>query len=113
MLLHIPVCRSCTEPLSLLFPRREPLLGCCRSPSFNIQLKELMNGNDPKPYSEVKSMLAADVARRWAAYAVGCMHVLMHEKNVRFTESIAILIDSEVPEGVHSNSYTSSTRYQC
>lgn len=72
-----------------------------RAPSFNIQLSELMNGSVPKPYNDVKSMLEADVARQWAAYVVGCAHVLMHEKDVRFADSIAILVDSDVPEGVH------------
>lgn len=61
-----------------------------------------MHGSVPKPYSEVRRMLKADVARQWAAYVVGCVHVLMHEKNVRFADSIAILVDSEVPEGVHT-----------
>jgi galactokinase len=58
-----------------------------------------MDGNTPKPYSEVKKMLHSDLARQWAAYVVGCLHVLMHEKDVRVRESIAILIDSEVPQG--------------
>lgn len=59
-----------------------------------------MNGNTPKPYNEVKTMLQADVARQWAAYVVGCAHVLMHEKSVRFKDSVSILVDSDVPEGV-------------
>jgi galactokinase len=71
----------------------------CRSPSFNIHVNELMDGNSPKPYGEVKTMLHADLARQWAAYVVGCLHVLMHEKDVRVSDSIAILIDSAVPEG--------------
>jgi L-arabinokinase len=71
----------------------------CRSPSFNIQVNELMDGEVPKPYSEIKAMLAADIARKWAAYVAGCVVVLMRERGLRLTESLAILIDSEVPEG--------------
>lgn len=61
-----------------------------------------MDGNNPKPYDEIQRMLQADVSRQWAAYVVGCMLVLMHEKNVRFRDSIAILVDSEIPEGEKS-----------
>jgi hypothetical protein len=36
---------------------------------------------------------------RWAAYAAGCLLVLMREKGVRFTDGISLLISSAVPEG--------------
>lgn len=53
-----------------------------------------------QPYKQLQTLFADDPATRWAAYVAGAFAVLHQEHGVEFTDSYAILVDSDVPEGV-------------
>ena len=65
-----------------------------------MELGDLMHEGEPRPYIDVQRQFKEDPATQWAAYVVGALLVLMHEKGMRFTESFAFLVSSDVPEGL-------------
>jgi L-arabinokinase len=49
--------------------------------------------------STVLTCLLTPSCFRWAAYVAGTILVLMTELDVKFTDSMSILVSSDVPEG--------------
>ncbi|XP_073005010.1 L-arabinokinase-like [Typha latifolia] len=70
-----------------------------RAPTFDMDLSDLMDGDQPISYEKAHTYFAQDPSQKWAAYVAGTVLVLMTELGVRFTESICILVSSAVPEG--------------
>ncbi|XP_042452174.1 L-arabinokinase-like isoform X2 [Zingiber officinale] len=70
-----------------------------RAPTFDMDLPDLMDGEQPMSYEKAKKYFAQDPSQKWAAYVAGTILVLMTELGLRFTESLSILISSAVPEG--------------
>ncbi|KAG6474260.1 hypothetical protein ZIOFF_068185 [Zingiber officinale] len=70
-----------------------------RAPTFDIDLSDLMDGEQPMSYEKARQLFSQDPSQKWAAYAAGTVLVLMAELGVRFTQSISILVSSAVPEG--------------
>ncbi|KAK1323128.1 L-arabinokinase [Acorus calamus] len=79
-----------------------------RAPTFDMDLSDLLNGDQPITYEEAHKYFAQDPSQkwvsfsrtaRWAAYVAGTILVLMSELGIRFNDSISILVSSAVPEG--------------
>ncbi|KAJ7958626.1 L-arabinokinase [Quillaja saponaria] len=70
-----------------------------RAPTFDMDLSDFMDGEQPISYEKAKKFFARDPAQKWAAYIAGTILVLMTELGVRFEESISVLVSSSVPEG--------------
>ncbi|XP_073000847.1 L-arabinokinase-like isoform X2 [Typha latifolia] len=70
-----------------------------RAPTFDMDLLDLMDGDQPISYEKAYKHFAQDPSQKWAAYVAGAIIVLMSELGVRFTDSISILVSSAVPEG--------------
>lgn len=70
-----------------------------RAPTFDMDLSDLMDGQQPITYEKAKSYFAQDPSQKWAAYVAGTILVLMSELGVRFKDSISILVSSAIPEG--------------
>ncbi|XP_074562536.1 L-arabinokinase-like, partial [Curcuma longa] len=70
-----------------------------RAPTFDIDLSDLMDGEQPMSYEKARQLFSQDPSQKWAAYVAGTVLVLMTELGVRFTQSISILVSSAVPEG--------------
>jgi len=84
-----------------------------RASVFEMPLADLLgtgsgeggaDGTAPLTYAEARVMFAKDAATQWAAYVAGALLVLAREKGVLFnadedSDSIVILLSSEVPEG--------------
>ncbi|WOL08538.1 L-arabinokinase-like isoform X1 [Canna indica] len=70
-----------------------------RAPTFDMDLSDLMDGEQPMSYENAYKYFAQDPSQKWAAYVAGTILVLMSELGLRFTESISILVSSAVPEG--------------
>jgi L-arabinokinase len=50
-------------------------------------------------YGQIRSWFASDPTRHWAAYVVGVLAVLRHERGLEFNCGLRILVESRVPEG--------------
>ncbi|EPS62226.1 hypothetical protein M569_12566, partial [Genlisea aurea] len=70
-----------------------------RGPTFDMDLSDFMDGDRPMSYEKARSYFASDPSQRWAAYIAGTILVLMRELNMRFEDSISVLVSSAVPEG--------------
>ncbi|CAL5439745.1 unnamed protein product [Camellia sinensis] len=70
-----------------------------RSPTFDMDLSDFMDGEQPISYQKAKEYFARDPSQRWAAYVAGVILVLMTELGMRFKNSISMLVSSAVPEG--------------
>ncbi|OMO61941.1 hypothetical protein CCACVL1_23123 [Corchorus capsularis] len=70
-----------------------------RSPTFDMDLSDFMEGEKPISYERAKQYFAQDPSQKWAAYVAGTILVLMKELGVRFEDSISLLVSSAVPEG--------------
>lgn len=70
-----------------------------RGPTFDMDLSDFMDGEKPMSYEKARSYFAQDPAQRWAAYVAGTILVLMKELDIRFDNSISIVVSSAVPEG--------------
>ncbi|OMO91093.1 hypothetical protein COLO4_18626 [Corchorus olitorius] len=70
-----------------------------RSPTFDMDLSDFMEGGQPISYERAKQYFAQDPSQKWAAYVAGTILVLMKELGVRFEDSISLLVSSAVPEG--------------
>ncbi|KAJ7966020.1 L-arabinokinase-like [Quillaja saponaria] len=70
-----------------------------RGPTFDMDLSDFMDGEQPISYSKARQFFTQDPSQRWAAYVAGTILVLMTELGVRFEESISMLVSSSVPEG--------------
>nr|CAD1825412.1 unnamed protein product [Ananas comosus var. bracteatus] len=70
-----------------------------RAPTFDMDLQDLMDGDEPISYEKAYQFFSEDPSQKWAAYVAGTILVLMTELGVRFTDSISILVSSAVPEG--------------
>lgn len=64
-----------------------------------IPLAALAPGGDPLPYAEARAQLAGDPQAGWAAYVVGALLVLAHERGLALDQGMRLLIDSQVPAG--------------
>ncbi|CAD5324717.1 unnamed protein product [Arabidopsis thaliana] len=71
-----------------------------RGPTFDMDLSDFME-EDGKPisYDKAYHYFSRDPSQKWAAYVAGTILVLMREMDVRFEDSISILVSSTVPEG--------------
>ncbi|XP_031475091.1 L-arabinokinase-like isoform X1 [Nymphaea colorata] len=72
---------------------------CNRAPTFDMDLADLMDGDQPISYESACKYFAQDPSQKWASYVAGAIVVLMTELGVRFNDSISILVSSAVPEG--------------
>ncbi|TQD86798.1 hypothetical protein C1H46_027671 [Malus baccata] len=70
-----------------------------RSPTFDMDLSDFMDGDKPMSYEKAKKYFSQDPSQKWAAYVAGVILVLMIELGVRFEDSISLLVSSSVPEG--------------
>ncbi|KAL8536741.1 hypothetical protein ACS0TY_012064 [Phlomoides rotata] len=70
-----------------------------RGPTFDMDLSDFMDGDQPMSYEKARSYFARDPSQRWAAYTAGTILVLMKELGIRFENSISVLVSSAVPEG--------------
>jgi len=100
-----------------------------RAPTFDMDLSDFMDGGKPISYEKARKYFAQDPAQksvtlmhhficishflthsimliwpstnchRWAAYVAGAILVLMTELDVKFEDSISMLVSSAVPEG--------------
>uniref|UniRef100_A0A5B7ACR5 Putative L-arabinokinase-like n=1 Tax=Davidia involucrata TaxID=16924 RepID=A0A5B7ACR5_DAVIN len=70
-----------------------------RGPTFDMDLSDFMDGEQPISYEKAKMYFAQDPSQKWAAYVAGTILVLMTELGVCFENSISILVSSAVPEG--------------
>ncbi|XP_008781723.2 L-arabinokinase-like [Phoenix dactylifera] len=70
-----------------------------RAPTFDMDLSDMMDGEQPMSYEKAHKFFAQDPSQKWAAYVAGAIVVLMNELGVCFTDSISILVSSAVPEG--------------
>ncbi|GFZ01077.1 arabinose kinase [Actinidia rufa] len=70
-----------------------------RGPTFDMDLSDFMDGEQPISYQKAKEYFAKDPSQRWAAYVAGVILVLMTELGVHFENSISMLVSSAVPEG--------------
>lgn len=70
-----------------------------RSPTFDMDLSDFMDGDHPMSYEKAKAYFSQDPSQKWAAYVAGVILVLMTELGVRFKDSISLLVSSAVPEG--------------
>jgi hypothetical protein len=72
-----------------------------RSPTFDLDLEDLLDPatGEPLSYPAARALFERDPSQRWAAYVAGTVLVLMREKGLRCSDSLAILIHSAVPEG--------------
>ncbi|KAL5729490.1 L-arabinokinase [Ranunculus cassubicifolius] len=70
-----------------------------RGPTFDMDLTDFMDGDQPMSYEKAKVYFARDPSQKWAAYVAGVILVLMTELGVRFNDSISMLVSSAVPEG--------------
>ncbi|KAH7524241.1 hypothetical protein FEM48_Zijuj06G0098400 [Ziziphus jujuba var. spinosa] len=70
-----------------------------RGPTFDMDLSDFMDGDKPLSYEKAKRYFAQDPSQKWAAYVAGAILVLMTELDVRFEDSISMLVCSTVPEG--------------
>ncbi|KAJ0446295.1 putative L-arabinokinase [Helianthus annuus] len=70
-----------------------------RGPTFDMDISDFMDGDQPMSYEKARSYFARDPSQKWAAYVAGTILVLMKELNIRFESSISMLVSSAVPEG--------------
>ncbi|KAH6836370.1 arabinose kinase [Perilla frutescens var. hirtella] len=70
-----------------------------RGPTFDMDLSDFIDGEQPMSYEKARSFFARDPSQRWAAYIAGTILVLMKELGVHFEDSISVLVSSAVPEG--------------
>ncbi|GER39757.1 galactokinase [Striga asiatica] len=70
-----------------------------RGPTFDMDLSDFMDGDQPMSYEQARCYFARDPSQRWAAYIAGTILVLMKELGIRFENSISMLVSSAVPEG--------------
>ncbi|XVF34169.1 hypothetical protein REPUB_Repub18cG0035300 [Reevesia pubescens] len=70
-----------------------------RGPTFDMDLSDFMEGEQPISYEKAKKYFTQDPSQKWAAYVAGTILVLMKELGVRFEDSISMLVSSAVPEG--------------
>ncbi|KAL3147999.1 hypothetical protein ABBQ38_014294 [Trebouxia sp. C0009 RCD-2024] len=70
-----------------------------RSPTFDMDLTELLQDGQPISYSQAKAYFKSDPATSWAAYVAGPLVILMHELGLRYPQGISLLLSSAVPEG--------------
>ncbi|KAI9124573.1 hypothetical protein K1719_004495 [Acacia pycnantha] len=70
-----------------------------RSPTFDMDLSDFMDGDKPISYEKARKFFAQDPSQKWAAYIAGAIVVLMNELGIRFEDSISLLVYSAVPEG--------------
>ncbi|PWA63909.1 arabinose kinase [Artemisia annua] len=70
-----------------------------RGPTFDMDMSDFMDGDQPISYEKARSYFARDPSQKWAAYVAGTIIVLMNELNIRFETSISMLVSSAVPEG--------------
>ncbi len=59
----------------------------------------LRAGEQPGSYADARTFFAADPRDRWAAYLLGSLLVLAHERGLRPTHGFELLLHSDVPEG--------------
>ncbi|KAF5190209.1 L-arabinokinase-like, partial [Thalictrum thalictroides] len=62
-----------------------------RGPTFDMDLTDFMDGDQPMSYEKAKVYFAKDPSQKWAAYVAGTILVLMTELGVRFNDSISML----------------------
>ncbi|KAI3950827.1 hypothetical protein MKW92_044311 [Papaver armeniacum] len=70
-----------------------------RGPTFDMDLSDFMDGEQPISYEAANRFFAKDPSQKWAAYVAGTVLVLMTELGVQFDDGISILVSSAVPEG--------------
>lgn len=63
-----------------------------------IQLPSLCNPDGSPNFLKAREVITQDRNNKWALYIIGCLLVLMKEKNI-YTKGVDIWIDSEVPIG--------------
>ncbi|XP_020226099.1 L-arabinokinase [Cajanus cajan] len=70
-----------------------------RSPTFDMDFSDFMDGDKPISYEQARKYFAKDPSQKWAAYVAGAFLVLMIELGVQFEDSFSLLVSSAVPEG--------------
>jgi L-arabinokinase len=69
------------------------------APEVSLPIEALLPGGRPIGYAEAHALLAADPARAWAAYVIGCLVALGREHGLRPDGGLRLLIASDVPAG--------------
>ena len=65
----------------------------------SIPMDALMSDGVPLDYPAARALLSAHPRRRWAAYALGTLVVLMRERGLAIGRGVRLLLDSTVPLG--------------
>ena len=70
-----------------------------RAMECRVPLADLWDSDRDAPisYEAARAMFAQDYGTAWAAYVLGTLVVLMHEKGARFTQGVCVLVHSKVP----------------
>ncbi|KAA3477832.1 L-arabinokinase-like [Gossypium australe] len=63
-----------------------------RGPTFDMDLSDFMEGEQPISYEKANTYFAQDPSQKWAAYVAGTILVLMKELGVRFEDGISMLV---------------------
>lgn len=71
-----------------------------RSQLVSMRLEDLGLTTAPLPYARARALLAAEPRDRWAAYVLGALLVLAREKGLQPPRGAAMLLRSDVPEGM-------------
>ncbi|ONK68121.1 uncharacterized protein A4U43_C05F7660 [Asparagus officinalis] len=61
-----------------------------RAPTFDMDLADLMDGEQPMSYEKAREYFAQDPSQKWAAYVAGTILVLMTELEIHFTDRLDI-----------------------
>jgi galactokinase len=64
-----------------------------------VPLDALAPGGRMLPYDDARALLGADARTRWAAYVVGTLVVLAHERGASPGRGVRLLVHSTVPAG--------------
>src|SRR5439155_6075204 len=67
--------------------------------AFEMDLSDFVSAGEPLDYEVARTYFEGDPKRHWAAYVAGVFLVLMHERDIRFSQGARILISSKVSEG--------------
>jgi L-arabinokinase len=64
-----------------------------------VALDDLAPGGRALSYADARQLFAADGARHWAAYVIGVLVVLAHERGLVLDQGLRVLVRSDVPAG--------------
>src|ERR1700687_5281993 len=64
--------------------------------AFEMPLTDFVSAGEPVEYEVARAYFQRDPKRHWAAYVAGVFLVLMHERDISFSQGARIIISSSV-----------------